>query len=107
MYKLKIKKGDTVQVLSGRDKGKQGKVLGVFPKTGKLIVEKINMIKRHTRPNQKNQQGGIIEKTAPLPVGKVMLVAPGANKPTRVSRKLMKDGTWVRFSKKFNEVLDK
>ena len=95
-----------VQVLAGKDKGKKGKVLAVSPKKGMIVVEKINIIKRHMRPNQKMQQGGIVEKPAPMPIGKVMLIAPGSNKPVRVSRKLMKDGTWVRFSKKYNEVLD-
>jgi large subunit ribosomal protein L24 len=107
MSKVKIKKGDTVVVLAGKDKGKRGKVLAVFPKSSTCIVEKVNMVKRHTRPNPKLQQGGIIEKAAHMPTGKVMLIAPAAGKPVRIGRKLMKDGTWVRYSKKYNEVLDK
>lgn len=107
MIKAKIKKGDTVVVLAGKDKGKQGKVIAVYPKAGSLVVEKINVVKRHMKPNQKMQQGGIVEKPAPMPIGKVMLIAPGSNKPVRVGKKQMKDGSWVRFSKKLNEVLDK
>jgi len=105
--KMKIKKGDTVYIRSGKDKGKQGKVLSVLPERRCVIVEKINIIKKHTKPNPKMQQGGILEKPAPLNISKVMLVTPGKNKPTRVGKKLLKDGTWVRYSRKYEEVLDK
>lgn len=106
MNKMKIKKGDTVKVLSGKDKGKQGKVLSVFPKTRLVVVEKMNLIKRHMKPTQKMPQGGIVEKPRAIPAAKVMLVAP-SGKATRVGKKQMKDGAWVRFSRKHNEVLDK
>jgi large subunit ribosomal protein L24 len=103
----KIKKGDTVKVISGKDKGKQGKVLTVYPCLNKLIIEKVNLVKKHVKPNQKMRQGGIVEKPAPLAISKVMAIAPGAGKPTRIGKKQLKDGKQVRFSKKYQEVLDK
>ncbi len=107
MAKVKIRKGDTVFVLVGKDKGKQGKVLAVHPEEGKVVVEKINLIKRHMKPNQKMQQGGIVERPAQMSISKVMLVAPGAGKPVRVGKKQLKDGSWVRYARKYDEVLEK
>ena len=92
--KLKIRKGDLVQVLSGKDRGKQGRVLEARPSEGRVIVENLNMIKRHTKPRPiqsssrmgqpQIQPGGVIEKAAPVPVAKVMIVCPNCNRPTRV-----------------------
>lgn len=101
---LKIKKGDTVIVISGDDKGKIGKVLKVFPKKQRVIVEGVNFIKRHTRPSQKNPQGGIIEKEAPIHISNVMLWFN--NERTKVGFKVLKDGKKVRYSKKTGEVID-
>jgi len=102
---MKIKKGDTVIVLSGKNKGKKGKVLNVFPEAGKLVVEGVNIVKRHTRPTR-NFQGGIIEKPAKIFVAKVMLVCPRCSEPTKVSRKLVQDKR-VRVCKECNEIVDK
>ncbi len=99
--KLNIKKGDTVLVLSGKNNGKKAKVVEVKTKTGKLIVEGVNVAKRHQRPTR-NFQGGIIEKPLPLYASKVMLVCPRCSEPTRVGRK---DG--VRVCKKCAEIIDK
>ena len=83
MNKLSIRKDDTVIVLSGKDKGKQGKVLEVMPKEGKVVVEKINVVSRHTKPRKQGEQGGIIKKEAPIYACKVQRVCPKCNKPTR------------------------
>lgn len=95
----KIKKNDTVLVISGNDNGKKGKVLKVFPKNNKIIVEGVNLIKRHTRPTQQLPQGGIIQKEAPIHASNVKVIAPKTNIPTRVGIKVLKDGSKVRFAK--------
>ena len=95
LVKMNVKKGDTVVVLSGKDKGKQGKV----------VVEGVNKVKRHTKPNQKAPQGGILVKEAPLHACKVMLVCPACSKPTRVAHKEV-NGKNVRACKKCGEVID-
>ena len=82
--KTKIRKGDTVVVMTGRERGKSGKVLSVDTVTGKVLVEKLNMIKRHTKPNQKLRQGGILEREAPLAISNVMFLCPVTKKPTRL-----------------------
>ena len=92
MIKMNIKKDDVVVVLSGKDKGKQGKVLEVMPKERKVVVEKINMVSRHTKPRRQGDQGGIIQKEAPLYACKVQRVCPKCNKPTRPAHKLLADG---------------
>ena len=97
MNKMSIKKGDLVVVLSGKDKGKQGKVLTAMPKSGKVVVEKVNMVSRHTKPRQ---QGGIIQKEAPLYACKVQRVCPKCNKPTRPAHKFLADGKKVCVCKK-------
>ena len=84
MAKMNIKKGDTVKVLSGKDKGATGQVLRAFPNEGKVLVERVAMVKKATRPNQMNQQGGIVEQEAKIDVSNVMLVCPKCNKATRV-----------------------
>ena len=105
LVKLNVKKGDTVVVLSGKDKGKKGKVVTAMPKKGKVIVEGVNKVKRHTKPNVKAPQGGILGKEAPLHACKVMLVCPACNKPTRVGHKEV-NGKNVRVCKKCGEVID-
>jgi len=100
MNKMSIKKDDLVVVLSGKDKGKQGKVLEVMPKSGKVIVEKINMVSRHTKPRRQGEVGGIIEKEAPIYACKVMRVCPKCNKATRPAHKLLADGKKVCVCKK-------
>ena len=106
LQKSRIRKGDTVVVMTGRDKGKSGKVLSVDLGAGRVVVEKINMIKRHTKPNQKVKQGGILEREAPLALSKVMFLCPVTQKPTRLGIRTLNDGRRVRFSKKSNELLD-
>ena len=98
MIKMNIKKDDVVVVLSGKDKGKQGKVLEVMPKERKVVVEKINMVSRHTRPRKQGEEGGIIQKEAPLYACKVMRVCPKCDKPTRAASKIV-DGKKVRVCK--------
>ena len=91
MIKMNIKKDDVVVVLSGKDKGKQGKVLEVMPKERMVVVEKINMVSRHTKPRRQGDQGGIIQKEAPLYACKVQRVCPKCNKGTRVAHKIEGD----------------
>ena len=100
MKKLSIKSGDTVVVLSGKDKGKQGKVMSVMPDAGKVIVEKVNVVSRHTKPRRQGEQGGILQKEAPIYACKVQRVCPKCDKPTRPAHKLLADGKKVRVCKK-------
>ena len=100
MNKMSIKKGDTVIVLSGKDKGKKGKVEVVMPKESKVVVEKVNVISRHTKPRQQGQEGGIIKREAPIYACKVMRVCPKCDKPTRTAHKLLADGKKVAVCKK-------
>ncbi|OGC34457.1 50S ribosomal protein L24 [candidate division WOR-1 bacterium RIFOXYB2_FULL_48_7] len=102
---MNIKKGDTVVILSGKDKDKKGKVSKVFPERGKLIVEGLNVAKRHQKPTQKFP-GGIIDKSMPLTASKVMLVCSRCSKPTRIGTKEVGDRR-VRVCKKCNEIVDK
>ena len=104
--KLHVKKGDTVQVLSGKDKGKEGKILTALPKKGKVIVEGVNKVKRHNKPSQTNPQGGIVTKEAAISSSKVMVVCPKCKKPTRIAHKV-ENGKSVRACKHCGEVLDK
>ena len=99
MNKMSIKKDDLVVVLSGKDKGKQGKVLEVMPKEGKVIVEKVNMVSRHTKPRQQGEQGGIVKAEGALYACKVMPVCPKCGKATRVGVKI-ENGKNVRVCKK-------
>ena len=105
--KLHVKKGDKVVVLSGKDKGKQGKIIEAQPKKAKVVVEGVNKVKRHTKPTQKMPQGGIIVKEAPLHVAKVMLVCPACDKPTRIKKTALASGTFARACKKCGEIIDK
>lgn len=88
---MKIKKNDTVMVIAGNDRGKTGKVLKVFPKESRVIVEGINLRKRHTKPSQRNPQGGILEKEAPIHISNVMIIDPKTNEPTRIGAKIILD----------------
>jgi large subunit ribosomal protein L24 len=106
LRKSRIRKGDTVVVITGRDRGKTGKVLSVDLGAGQVTVEKLNIIKRHTKPNQKAKQGGILEREAPLNISKVMFFCPVTQKPTRVGMRAAEDGRRVRFSKKSNETIE-
>ena len=100
MNKMSIKKDDLVIVLSGKDKGKQGKVLEVMPKEGKVIVEKINVVSRHTKARKQGEQSGIVQKEAPLYACKVQKVCPKCNKATRPAHKMLADGKKVCVCKK-------
>ena len=101
--KMHVKKGDTVLVLSGKDKGKEGKVLAVNVKDNTVIVEGINMVSKSTKPNAKNPQGGIVKQEASIHISNLNPVDPKTGKATRVGRKLSADGTLVRYSKKSGE----
>lgn len=101
--KLHIKKGDTVVVIAGNDKDRQGKVLGVIREKQRAIVEGVNMIKKHTKPNAQNPQGGIIEQEAPIHISNLMLVDPKSGEKTRIGRRLNDKGKLVRYSKKSGE----
>ena len=106
MKKPRLKKNDLVVVIAGKDRGRQGKVLRVLPVKDRVIVERVNMIKRHTRPNpQKNIAGGISEREAPLHISNVMLVDPDRNTRTRVGRRRDADGNPERFAKKSGAAL--
>lgn len=104
LTKLNVKKGDTVVVLSGKDKGKQGKIIQALPKKSQVVVEDVNKVKRHTKPSLKAPQGGILQKEMPLNVCKVQLICPACNKPTRVAHKTV-DGKNSRVCKKCGEVI--
>ncbi len=103
--KLRVKKGDDVIVLSGKDKGKKGSILKVFPKRQRVLVQGVNMAKRHTRPSAAGA-GGIIEKEMPLHVSNVAHVDPKFGTPTRIGYRVLDDGRKVRFAKRSGEVID-
>ena len=100
MNKLHIKRDDTVVVLSGKDKGKKGKVLEASPKEGKVIIEGINMVTKHVKPRRQGEPGGIVKAEGPMYASKVMLVCPSCGKPTRLAHKVLEDGTKLRACKK-------
>ena len=101
--KLKIKKGDTVFVNTGEYSGQKGRVLEVNRKTDRVIVEGVNMIKKHTKPNAKSPNGGIVEQEAPIHISNLMIVDPSNGEPTRVGKRLGENGKLVRYSKKSGE----
>jgi large subunit ribosomal protein L24 len=103
---LTIRKGDRVKVISGKDAGKEGKVLRSAPEKQRIVVENVHMIKKHTRPSQKNQQGGIIEMEGTIHVSNVMLVCPSCSQPTRVGRR-REEGVRIRTCKKCGKDIDK
>src|SRR5947207_11605293 len=102
-----VRRGDTVVVVAGKDRGKRGKVLRVVPGKGRVVVEKINMIKKHQRPTQKLRQGGIIEREGAIHLSNVMLVDPSSDKPTRIGMRALTDGRKVRVARKSGEIIDK
>jgi len=103
---MRVKKGDMVAVVSGNDKGKEGKVLKVFPDKNRIIVEKVNLIKRHTKASRDLPQGGIVEKEGPINASNVMLVCPTTGRPTRIGKEILSDGSRARVSKKSGEMLN-
>lgn len=106
MTKLSIRTGDKVKIIAGKDKGKEGKVLSVLPYKGRVLVERANMMKKATRPTQKNPNGGILEIEAPIHASNVMLICPSCSQPTRIARR-RDDGSRVRVCKKCGNDIDK
>lgn len=106
MKQFRIRKDDKVMVIAGKDQGKIGKVLKILRKSDRVLVEKVNMVKRNVRPNPyKREPGGIVEKEMPIHVSNLMVVCSGCNKPTRVGYRTAEDGKKIRFCKKCNETL--
>lgn len=103
--KVHVKTGDTVIVLSGKNKGKKGKVLAVSPKEGKVIVERVNMVSKHVKPRKMGEQGGIVKAEGAMYASKVQIVCPRCHKPTRIGHKIFEDGTKERICKKCGETL--
>lgn len=104
--KLHVKKDDTVIVISGKDKGKKGRVIAALPRENRVLVEGVNMVKKHTKPNQQNPQGGIIEQEAPIHVSNVMHIDPKSGKPTRIGYKVLDNGKKVRIARKSGQAID-
>jgi large subunit ribosomal protein L24 len=97
--KTYLKKNDQVEVIAGKDKGRVGKILRVLPDSRKAVVERINMVKRHTKPKEMNQQGQIIDKETPIHISNLQLICPECTKTGRIGKKILEDGTKVRFCK--------
>ena len=104
---MHVHREDTVLVLTGKDRGKKGRVIRLFPKAEKALVEKINMVKRHTRPNQQMPQGGIVEKESPIHVSNLQIVCSKCGKATRIAHKVLASCQKTRACKKCGEILDK
>ncbi len=104
--KFKVKKGDTVIVLTGREKGKSGEIIRMLPKEKRVLVRDVNMVKRHTKPSPTNP-GGIVDKEAPIHVSNVALVDPNDGKPTRIGYRVLEDGRKVRVARRSGEVIDR
>ena len=104
--KCVVRKGDTVVIIAGKDRGKSGKVLSVLRGERKVTVEKINIIKRHTKPNQQNRQGGILEREAPIHLSNVMVYCPTCQKPVRVGAKTLTDRSRVRVCRKCQQPIE-
>ena len=102
-----VRKGDTVMVVAGKERGKKGKVLRVIPEKGRVVVERLNLIKKHQKPTQKLRQGGIIEREGSIHLSNVMLIDPHSDKPTRVGMQALSDGKKVRVARRSGRVLDK
>lgn len=108
--KIHVKKGDEVLVIAGNDKGKQGRVLAVFPARERVLVEGINMRTHHEKPSQDNPQGGRLTRESPIHASNVMVIDPTTNEPTRIGRKKIDEeggGRWARYAKVSGEVIDK
>ena len=104
---MHVHREDMVMVLAGKDRGKKGRVIRLFPSAEKALVEKVNMVKRHTRPNQELPQGGILEKESPIHISNLQVVCSKCGKATRVAHKVLADGKKARTCKKCGEILDK
>jgi len=100
-----VRKNDTVKILIGKDRGKTGKVLSVFPKKGRALVQGLNLVKKHTRKTREDQQGGVIQKESPISVSNLMVVCQKCSKPTRIAFNRLSDGTKVRICKKCKELI--
>ena len=107
MPSVHVRRGDTVGVIAGREKGKRGKVLRVLTDKGRVVVEHVNMVKKHQRPTQKLRQGGIIEREGPLALSNVLPICPRCDKPSRAGVKVLGDGRKVRICKRCGEPIDK
>lgn len=105
--KMNVKKDDLVKILAGKDKGKTGRVLKAFPAKERVIVEGVNMMKKHQRPDRMNPQGGIVEMEAPIHVSNVMVMCPNCKEASRIGHKLLNDGTKARYCKKCAQTIDK
>lgn len=108
--KLHVKKGDEVRVIAGNEKGKEGRILAVFPEKERVLVEGVNMRVHHDQPTQDNPQGGRIEREVSIHASNVMLLDPSTGEPTRIGRKRIEEegsGRWVRYAKKSGEIIDK
>ena len=103
---MQIKKNDNVLVTAGKEKGKRGRVIAVYPRENRVLIEKLNMIKRHTRPNQQLRQGGIVEKESPISAANVKIICAKCDKPTSIARKAQGDGTRVRVCKACDATLE-
>lgn len=103
--KMHVKKGDQVIVIAGKDRGRKGTVLAVYPRLGRVVVEGVGIIKRHTKPSMTSPEGGIVEREAAIHVSNVALVDPKTGGPTRVGHKVLEDGTKVRYAKKSGEII--
>jgi len=101
-----LKLNDQVEIIAGKDKGRVGKIIRIMTKSNKAVVERANMIKRHTKPSATNQQGQIVEKEAPIHVSNLMLVCPKCTKTVRIARRILEDGSKVRVCKKCNETIE-
>ncbi|EGL82004.1 ribosomal protein L24 [Caldalkalibacillus thermarum TA2.A1] len=104
---MHVKKDDIVMVIAGKDKGKKGRVIAAYPRKNRVLVEGVNLVKKHQKPNQANPQGGIITQEAPIHVSNVMPLDPKTGEPTRVGYKVLENGKKVRIAKKSGEPLDK
>jgi len=102
-----VRKGDTVIVVAGKERGKRGRVLRVIREKSRVVIERVNMIKRHQRPTQRIRQGGIIEREGPIHLSNVMLIDPASGKPTRIGRRELSDGKKVRVARASGEIIDK
>lgn len=105
--KLHLKKDDIVQVIAGMEKGKKGKIMTLLPATNRVLIEKLNMRKKHVKPDQKKNQGGIVEKEGSINISNVLLVCDKCGKGVRIKRKKLEDGKRVRVCRKCGEVIDK
>ncbi len=106
-FKLHVKKNDMVKVMAGKEKGKTGKVLRVFPTKGRVVVESLNVVKRHTRPTQISPEGGIVEKEAAMSISNVMLICSSCSEASRTGIRALEDHSRVRYCKKCNEIVDR